>query len=282
MTWQAMQGTEINGVELEIWDRGSGEPVVFVHGAMGDECAAVLAEPALANHFRLIHYHRRGYGNSEGSEAPVSIPQQVADCRAVLQHLGVERAHCVGQSYGGVILLQMALDFPDAVHSLALLEPALPSVLGNSQAFSELVVKAAAIYSSGHKADAIETFAQELGGVDFRAVFDQTLPPGNFERWVADADTIFQSDLPALQPWQFTREDAARIRQPVLNLRGAKTTPYFREIHETVRTWLPHAETSELPDATHAMLQTNPKGAAERLVSFFSRHPMARAMTQGR
>ena len=272
MTWQAMQRTKINGVELEIWDKGSGEPVVFVHGGMGDECAAVLVEPALANQFRLIHYHRRGYGNSEAPKAPVSMPQQAADCRAVIQHLGVERAHCVGQSYGGAILLQMALDFPDAVHSLALLEPGLPSVLGNSQAFSEVVLKAAAMYRSGHKADAIETFAQEVGGADFRAVFDQTLPPGYFERWVADADTIFQEDLPALQPWQFTREDAVRITQPVLNVVGANTRTYFREIHQTVRTWLPHAENFELPNATHSMLQTNPKGAAECLVSFFSRH----------
>ena len=247
---------------------------MFVHGSMGDECAAVLAEPVLANHFRLIHYHRRGYGNSEGSEAPVSIPQQAADCRAVLQHLGIEQAHCVGQSYGGAILLQMALDFPDAVHSLALLEPALPSVLGNSQVFTEMVVKAAAMYSSGQKADAIETFAQEVCGADFRTVFDQTLPSGHFERWVADADTIFQSNLPALQQWQFTHEDAARITQPVLNLRGTNTKPYFKKIHETVRTWLPHAEHSELADATHAMLQTNPKGAAERLVGFFSRQPL--------
>jgi pimeloyl-ACP methyl ester carboxylesterase len=130
------------------------------------------------------------------------------------------------------------------------------------------------MYSSGHKADALETFGQEVAGVDFRAVFDQTLPPGNFERWVADADTIFQSDVPALQSWQFAREDAARIHQPVLNLSGANTKPYFREIHETVRMWLPHAESSELPNATHAMLQTNPKGAAERLVSFFSRYPL--------
>jgi pimeloyl-ACP methyl ester carboxylesterase len=276
MPWQAMQRTEIDGVELELLDRGAGEPVVFVHGSMGDECAAVLAEPILANHFRLIHYHRRGYGDSKGSETPVSISQQAADCRAVLQHLGVDRAHCVGQSYGGVILLQMALDFPDAVQSLALLEPSLPSVLGNSQAFSEVVVKAAAMYSSGRQADAIEAFAEEVGGVDFREVFDQTLPPGSFDRWVADAHTIFQSDLPALQLWQFTREDAARIKQPVLNLRGAKTKTYFREIHETVRAWLPHADNAELPHATHAMLQTNPKGAAERLVSFFSGHPMAR------
>ena len=272
MTWPQMQKAEINGVTLELLDRGSGEPVVFVHGGMGDECAAVLVEPALANQFRVIHYHRRGYGNSERPEAPVSMRQQAADCRAVMQDLGIERAHCVGQSYGGAILLQMALDFPDAVHSLALLEPALPSVLGNSQAFTEMVGKVVALYSSGDKATALATFGEEVAGADFRAVFDQTLPPGHFERWVADADTIFQSDLPALQQWQFTHEDASRITQPVLNLRGANTKPYFKEIHETVRTWLPHAEHSELADATHAMLQTNPKGAAERLVSFFSRH----------
>ena len=65
-----MQLTEINGGELEILDTGSGEPVMFVHGGMGDECFAVLAEPALTNRYRLIHYHRRGWGNSERPEAP--------------------------------------------------------------------------------------------------------------------------------------------------------------------------------------------------------------------
>jgi hypothetical protein len=62
----------------------------------------------------------------------------------------------------------------------------------------------------------------------------------------------------------------------VLNLSGADTKPYFKEIHETVRAWLPTAEHAELADATHCILQTNPGGAAARLVSFFSRHPIAR------
>jgi pimeloyl-ACP methyl ester carboxylesterase len=272
MTWQAMQRTEINGVELEIWDRGSGEPVVFVHGGMGDECAAVLVEPALANQFRLIHYHRRGYGNSEAPKTPVSISQQAADCRAVMRHLGVERAHCVGQSYGAVILLQTALDFSDAVYSLALLEPPLPSVLYKSPEFSEMAEKAAALYRSGDKAAAMDTFGREVCGDDYRSLFDRTLAPGYFERWVAEADTELQSDIPALGSWQFTCEDAVRITQPVLNVVGAHTRQYFREVHETLKTWLPHTENVELPDATHCMLQTNPKEAAERLVSFFSRH----------
>lgn len=272
MTLPEMQLTEVNGVELEIWDSGSGEPVVFVHGGMGDECFAVLAEPVLTNRYRLIHYHRRGWGNSERLEAPLTLAQQAADCRAVMHHLGLERAHLVGQSYGGVILLQKALNAPDAVHTLALLEPGLPSILFTSPAVGEVMAKVTSLYESGDKAGAIDTFGQEVAGTDYRAVFDQTLPPGYFDRWMADADTLFQYDMPAVQSWTFTRKDAARISQRVLNMRGANTTSYFREVYETVESWLPHAENFVLPNATHAMLQTNPKGAAERLASFFSSH----------
>jgi pimeloyl-ACP methyl ester carboxylesterase len=273
MTLPAMQLTEINGVQLEIWDSGTGdEPVVFIHGSMGDECFAVLAEPALTDRYRLIHYHRRGWGKSERLKAPLSIAQQAADCKAVMHHLGVKRAHLVGQSYGGTILLQMALDAPDAVHTLALLEPAMPFVLANSPTLGAASAKAASQYESGDKAGAIETFGQDVVGENYRAVFDQTLPPGYFERWVADVDVLFQYDSPALQPWTFTREDAARISQPVLNMTGANTKSYFREIYETLQSWLPNAENFVLPNATHAMLQTNPKGAAERLGNFFSSH----------
>jgi pimeloyl-ACP methyl ester carboxylesterase len=55
---------DINGAELEYWDIGSGPTVVFIHGGMGDECAAVLEESALTTSFRLIHFQRRGYGAS--------------------------------------------------------------------------------------------------------------------------------------------------------------------------------------------------------------------------
>jgi len=275
MAREATQLVEINGALLEVRERGSGEPVVFVHGGMGDECAAVVKEPALVDHYRVIDYHRRGWGNSTCPEMPVSMEQQVADCRAVMRHLGVERAHMAGQSSGADVLLQLALDAPEAVHSLALLEAALPSVLSNSLQFGAMMEKAGSLYASGDKAGAVEVFAKEVGGPDFRAAlaaFDMTLSPGHFERWVAAADTLFQSDFQS--PWSFTGEDAARIKQPVLNMRGASTQPYFREIYETVRAWLPHAENVELPDANHCMLQMNPKGAAERLAGFFSRHRM--------
>jgi len=267
-----MQLTKISGVDLEILDTGSGEPVMFVHGGMGDECFAVLEEPALTSSYRLIHYHRRGWGNSERPETPLSISQQAADCKGVLQHLGIEKAHLVGQSYGGAILLQFALDAPEFVYSLALLEPALPSVLFNSAEFGAGVAKAMPLYESGNKAGAIDGFGQEVAGTDYRVVCDQTMPPGYFERWVADADTLFQFDFAALQSWTFTAEDATRITQPVINMSGAGSKAYFREIYETIQTWLPNAENFIVPNSTHCMLQMNPKAVAERLASFYSKH----------
>jgi pimeloyl-ACP methyl ester carboxylesterase len=269
----AVQEADINGVQLDVRVRGWGAvPVIFVHGAMGDECAAVVAEPVLTNQYRVIDYHRRGYGRSTLPEVEVSIAQQATDLRAVMDHLGVERAHMVGQSYGGLVVLQMALDHPDAVHSLALVEPALPSILSNAPGFLALGEKAGGLYGSGDKAGAMEAFGQEVGGTNFRTVFDQTLPSGWFERWVADADTIFQSDIAAMQAWQFTEEDATRITQPVLNVRGGDTTDYFREAYETIQVWLPQAENVIVPNSPHTVLQTAPKDAAEELVNFFARH----------
>ena len=275
MTKLAMQRTKINDTTLEILDKGAGEPIVFVHGAMGDECAAVLQEPALADHYRLIHYHRRGWGNSERPDPPPMMSQQAADCRAVMQHLGVERAHLVGQSDGGVVVLQVALDFPETVQSLALLEPGVPSLLLNAPAFTAVLAKVVALYEAGDKVGAMDVFGQEVIGENYRTVLDQTLPPGYFERWVADADTIFQYEGAGFEAWPFTPTEAALITQPVLNMCGVNTQPYLRDIYETIQRWLPHAENFVLSDATHAMLQTNPKGAAARLADFCARHPIA-------
>jgi len=96
---------------------------VLIHGALiADAFRPLLAEPALRDQYRVIHYHRRGYGGAH-TAAAVDLARQAADCRALLHHLGVRRVHVVGHSLGGTIALRLALDAPDLVHALALLEP---------------------------------------------------------------------------------------------------------------------------------------------------------------
>ena len=71
--------------------------------------------PALADRHRLVAYHRAGYAGSGGLAGPLSFGQEAARCRALLRHLGIERAHLVGHSSSGSMALQVALDAADAV-----------------------------------------------------------------------------------------------------------------------------------------------------------------------
>jgi pimeloyl-ACP methyl ester carboxylesterase len=119
-----MQRVHLDGVDLEYDAQGSGDPLVLIHGSiLADGFFPLLAEPRLASNHRMISYHRRGFAGSSRAQDPFTIAQQVTDGRALLRHLGVERAHIAGHSYGGAIALQWALDAPPEVHSLALFEP---------------------------------------------------------------------------------------------------------------------------------------------------------------
>jgi pimeloyl-ACP methyl ester carboxylesterase len=260
----------VNGAELEYWDIGSGPPVVFIHGGMGDECAAILREPALTTNFRLIHFQRRGFGASSCPEMPVPIPQHAADCRVLLDQLGVSVAHVVGQSYGGAVSLQLTAGSPEIVRSLTVLEPAIPSVLFSSPEFSALGKHAAELYAAGQGRDAIEHFARAVVGSDGWEMF----AAGWLERWMRDETILFESDLPAMPGWAFGEADAAGISQPALNLRGVDTPAAFEQVYQTVSQWIPHAESHVVPRTSHPILQMNPNGAAELIVDFINRYPI--------
>jgi pimeloyl-ACP methyl ester carboxylesterase len=272
-----MNRARLDGAELEYQVHGSGEPVVLIHpGIYADWFTPLLGQPILTTRYRLVHYHRVGCADSSRVAGPVSLAQHAAHCRSLMRVLGIEQAHVVGQSSSGNLALQLALDAPDAVHSLAILEPALYSVpsVQTSRAFVGAAIQ---LYRAGDRAGAIDTFLRGVCGPGYRPVLDQTLP-GAFDQHVADADTFFEQELPALQQWSFQREDAKRIIQPVLavvSARSLELDPIWGKRHQLLLDWLPNVESFVLPDATHLLQIENPRGIAEGLAAFFARHPLA-------
>ena len=124
-----------NGLTLEYELLGSGEPVVLIHWGISAAWAEPLMdELALAHRCRVLRYHRAGFAGSNRIEGPLSLADHAAHYARLMRYLGIERAHLVGHSSSADIALQLALDFPDAVHTLALMEPARPVPPTNRQA----------------------------------------------------------------------------------------------------------------------------------------------------
>jgi pimeloyl-ACP methyl ester carboxylesterase len=269
---QLRERAALEGGEIAYEERGTGEPVVLIHaGVCADFFQPLMDEPALTDSYRLVRYHRAGYGGSGAVAGPLSIAGQGAHCRLLLRHLGIERAHVVGHSSSANMALQMTLDAPETVQSLALLEPALlavPTGPYGAQAIER--------YRAGDKAGAVDTWMRGVCGPGYQEVMEKVLP-GALDQAVADVDTFFAQELPALREWSFGQDEAARVTRPALAVLGARSkevTPVFDQRQELLLAWLPRAEPFLLADATHLLQVQNARGLAEGLAAFFSRHPI--------
>ena len=272
------QRVALEGAELEYQERGSGEPVLLIHGSIvGEAYAPLMAQAPLFEHYRLVNYHRRGFEGSSRATAPVSIRRQAEDASALLDALEIEKAHVVGHSYGGLIGIELAVMAPERVHSLALLEPGTLFSANPAEA-KRMIQPVVDLYESGNAAGALEAFGAAVVGPGFREALDASLGRGWFAQAIADVDTFFQVELPAIWNWRFTREMADRISQPVLSVLGADSgaiDPSAPEEHELLQTWMPQTESFVLPGATHALQMMNPAGMADGLAHFCGRHPMS-------
>jgi len=271
-----MESVEVNGVELEYEVLGAGEPVLLIDMLLADCFLPLLSQPTLADRYQLIRYHKRGWAGSTHTPPPVRVADHAADAAALLDTLGVRHAHIVGHSTGASIAAQLALDDPEAVHTLILLEPTMVS-LPRGQAFLHDAAPIFDAYRRGDHADAFAMFVAAASGLDWatcRALLEERLP-GVVAQSINDADTFFGIELPAIAEWEFSAEHAAAIHQPVLSVLGADTRPLWVEIGDFLRASLPYHEESMIDGVGHLLQIQQPQPVARAIAEFLSRNPMA-------
>ena len=266
-----MDRLRVDSVEIEYEVRGLGEPVLLIHPSLMVDglVLPLLAQPDFASHYRVIHYYRRGYlGSSLGSE-PLTIPREASDAAGLLRHLEVPNAHIVGHSMGGLIALQLAVDAPELVRSLALLEPPIRWVPSGKAAFEKANLPMLNAYRSGNKRQALEMFGDNVFGPNWQDVVERSIP-GSAEQALNHMDTFIQ-EQPAIQAWQFGPEQAALIRQPVLSVVGTRSNRMMKEGRDLLHSWLPQTEDFD-PQSNHLLQIQDPTGVAHALMEFWSRH----------
>jgi pimeloyl-ACP methyl ester carboxylesterase len=198
----------------------------------------------------------------------VSIGDHAAHTVMLMHHLGIERAHVVGHSSSANIALQLALDTPDAVTSLTLLEPARPDTPTTAALRGPGVGQALELFHAGHRARAVDTFLQTVAGREYRAALEQAAPHASAQA-EASADTFFGIKLPSLVQWSFTPEEAARVQQPTLAVVGSDSGAVFQARHKLLLSWLPNVDAFVLPNANHLLYLQNAAPLAERMAEFF-------------
>jgi len=116
-----MNKITLNELDLYYHDQGDGYPVVLVHGLGSDHTVWGGVAPLLEENFRVLAVDLRGHGRSSKPPGPYSMKLFSNDINQLLKSLNINQAHFMGQSMGGAILQQMALEHKDKITSLTLI-----------------------------------------------------------------------------------------------------------------------------------------------------------------
>ena len=109
-----------NGIDVHYVEAGRGAPVVLLAGFGGDHLSWGLQFPAFRARHRTLAIDNRGCGRSSAPDVPYTTAIMAADVAGVLDHLGIDAAHVIGLSLGGMIAQELALAHPGRVLSLQL------------------------------------------------------------------------------------------------------------------------------------------------------------------
>ena len=103
------------------WEsHGSGKPLLLVQGLGYARWGWDPVVPALAERYRVLTFDNRGIGESDKPDGPYTAELMAGDALQVLDEAGVERAHVVGASLGGMIAQEVAAAAPERVDKLVL------------------------------------------------------------------------------------------------------------------------------------------------------------------
>jgi pimeloyl-ACP methyl ester carboxylesterase len=108
----------VNGLSMYYEVRGTGRPLVLLHGAYMTIEAMGEIVPSLAETRQVIAVELQGHGHTADIDRPITYEGMADDVAALLRHLGIEEADVFGYSMGGGVALQVAIQHPEVVRKL--------------------------------------------------------------------------------------------------------------------------------------------------------------------
>lgn len=115
-----MPYASVNGIKIYYEVHGEGRPVVLI-GGLGSQIQSWATQvPIYSEHFKVIVFDNRGAGRSDKPDAGYMTSDMADDTACLMDELGIESAHIVGKSMGGMIAQWLAIRYPDRVERLVM------------------------------------------------------------------------------------------------------------------------------------------------------------------
>ncbi|MBI2160496.1 MAG: alpha/beta fold hydrolase [Candidatus Rokubacteria bacterium] len=203
-------------------EHGEGTPLVLAYGIGGNAKMWDVNVPGLASRHRLILWEPRGHARSDAPSDPAkySFHRWVLDLKAVLDHLGIRRAHVGGLSLGAGIATRFALRFPGRVRSLVVTNSS--SATGLPLAWQNIVMRARSIeITLTQGMDAMAEFAMAANpNVSERLALDPGAKAELYEEYRRLTPIGYANSLRALLAMDHITDQLGRLRMPVLLIGG--------------------------------------------------------------
>lgn len=260
---------DVPGGRLFVVDEGNGPPVVLLHAGIVDLRSWDDVVPMLVGAgYRAVRYDARAWGRSTTDDVAYS---NRADLVAVLDALGIERVALVGNSRGGQIALDTAIEFPDRIVAVVGVGAGLGGFEGHPTPQEvALLDEMERLEESGNDIEAITA-------VNVRAWVDGPgQPPGRAPGWIADhvratSEHLSTPDHVFGRPIVLDPPAAAHLgdlRCPVLAVAGALDVSDVAETALHLSEHAPNARAVVLPDVAHMIAMERPADLAALVTEF--------------
>jgi pimeloyl-ACP methyl ester carboxylesterase len=247
------------GVTVSYEKKGSGPPLVLVHGAFSDHRTNwEFVLPFLSQQFTVYAVARRGRGETVAAEA-YSPEDESRDTIAVIDRAGAP-VFLLGHSYGAQVALAAASMVPDKIRKLVLYEPPGPGLIG-TEMMASLEAQA---YAGDWDGFAVSFFGKVLS-----VPLEELEKLRGTELWppiIADAKASL-CDLRALGRYKFHPERFRELQMPVL-LQVGTESPRALYVTDALFEVLPDVRIGELEGQAHEGMTTAPQMYAEAVTEF--------------
>lgn len=220
---------EVNGIEMYYQERGTGTPLVLLHGFGGCGQNWQPFADQLSEHYRLIIVDLRGHGHSTNPEKTFTHRQSASDVYALLDSLGIDQFSAMGISSGGMTLLHMATSHPARIEAMVLIS-----------ATTKFTEQARAIL----RQTSVENMPPEV-----QAMYRECATRGDEQ--VRELATQFNGFHKSYDDMDFTESDLSKISARALIVHGDHDPFFPIEIPVAMYRAIPNASLWIIPNGDH-------------------------------